>query len=281
MINLARFWWFFFTQVAKRKMEMLFVRGDGVILVRFFLLYLLRSFIDKRLLIKRYHHHREHNFFGTTRFCPRFSHSWSSLFHRIKISVRIYAIRFGPSPDWHVFQHLLESLRQCNLNNNNRHLLWTLNDSVSDDPFQTTQATPMIMMTPNLLTSLSKDPLLSTITTLPSPLKTSPISTLPTEILIHILKNLNREDLRSCVLVSRHWYECAVERLWYRYTLCFRHDTMTRAYLLCRQNKTFTHFRYIRQLNIHAYISDDIFSTFSRCENLENLKLSCCEHLTG
>ena len=139
----------------------------------------------------------------------------------------------------------------------------------------------MIMMTPKLLTSLSKDPLLSTITRLPSPHKTSPISTLPTEILIHILKNLNREDLRSCVLVSRHWYECAVERLWYRYTLCFRHDTMTRAYLLCRQNKTFTHFRYIRQLNIHPYISDDIFSTFSRCENLENLKLSCCKHLTG
>ena len=34
----------FFTQVAKRKMEMLFVRGDGVILVRFFLLYLFAYF---------------------------------------------------------------------------------------------------------------------------------------------------------------------------------------------------------------------------------------------
>ena len=131
-----------------------------------------------------------------------------------------------------------------------------------------------------LLSSLLKAHVLSTIT-MPSPHKTSPISTLPTEILIQILKNLNLEDLRSCVLVSHHWYECAVERLWYN--LYFRYydsDTINRGSSFCAQNQTFTHFRFIRQLKLHMYISDDIFSTFSRCENLEKLNLSRCVYLT-
>ena len=44
-------------------MEMLFVRGDGVILVRFVILFSLSLpfFIDMVVnLTKRYHHHREH-----------------------------------------------------------------------------------------------------------------------------------------------------------------------------------------------------------------------------
>ena len=50
--------------------------------------------------------------------------------------------------------------------------------------------------------------------------------------------------------------------------------------LLGRQNQAFPYFRFIRQLNVNIG-GDDLFSTFSRCENLEDLDLTGCEHLTG
>ena len=153
----------------------------------------------------------------------------------------------------------------------------------------------MTMMTLKLLTSLLKAPLLSTITrlNLSSSHKTSPISTLPTEILIHILKNLYHRDLGSCVLVSRCWCECAVELLWYNPYFPLRPlagyvRVTTRAVvinkmasILGRQNQTFPYFRFIRQLKLLAYIDDDLFSNFSRCENLENLALFPCDDITG
>ena len=146
----------------------------------------------------------------------------------------------------------------------------------------------MTMMTLKLLASLLKALLLyTTRLKLPSPHKTSPISTLPTEILIHILKNLHSpRDLRSCVLVSRSWCECAVELLWYNPDFPLPGSTnmiviKKMASILGRQNQTFPYFRFIRQLEIYAYIDDDLFSTFSRCENLENLILCHCDDITG
>ena len=53
------------------------------------------------------------------------------------------------------------------------------------------------------------------------------------------------------------------------------------ASLLGRQNQTFPYFRFIRKLNFCVYLSDDLFSTFSRYDYLENLNLFGCEHLTG
>ena len=145
----------------------------------------------------------------------------------------------------------------------------------------------MIMMTLKLLTSLLYGHLLSTIASLrlgPFSYKTSPISKLPTEILIYILKNLHSpRDLRSCVLVSRRWCECAVELLWYKpdfpYYSCGLHyynaiSVKNMASLLGRQNQTFPYFRFIRELSIHGYLDDDVFSSFSRCENLEGLNIS-------
>ena len=141
----------------------------------------------------------------------------------------------------------------------------------------------MIMIT---LTSLLHDLLFSTIARLPSPHKTSPISTLPTEILIHILKDLHcRGDLRSCVLVSRRWCECAVELLWYNPLFPLNasaFDIKKLASVLGRQHQTFIYSRFIRGLDMMlANVGDDLFSGFSRCENLENLNLSRCKHLTG
>ena len=112
-----------------------------------------------------------------------------------------------------------------------------------------------------------------------------PISTLPAEILIQILKHLHSpRDLYSCVRVSRRWCECAVELLWHKPSFP-KYGTINKmASLLRRQNQTFTYFRFIRRLNflnLGGDIRDDLFSIFSRCERLERLTLIGCKLFTG
>ena len=118
-----------------------------------------------------------------------------------------------------------------------------------------------------------------------SPKRLPPISTLPAEILIQILKHLHSpRDLYSCVRVSRRWCECAVELLWHKPSFP-KYGTINKmATLLRKQSQTFTYSRFIRRLNflnLGGDILDDIFSVFSRCQRLERLTLIGCKHLTG
>lgn len=114
--------------------------------------------------------------------------------------------------------------------------------------------------------------------------KGSPMSHLPAEVLIHILKHLHStRDLFSALRVSRTWCECSVELLWHK-PVFPKYDTLQKmSRRLAVPNQTFTYSRFIRRLNLltlSGYIKDDIFSTFAPCDRLERLTLVNCEHIT-
>lgn len=115
--------------------------------------------------------------------------------------------------------------------------------------------------------------------------KRSPISHLPPEVLIHILKLLySPRDITSALRVSRTWCECSVELLWHKPAFP-RYETVQKmARLLAKPRHTFTYPSFIRRLNfltLGAHLTDDVFSAFARCDRLERLTLVGCEHISG
>jgi len=116
------------------------------------------------------------------------------------------------------------------------------------------------------------------------PLQHSPISTVPAEVLITILKQLHSpKDLFHCLQVSRAWCECSVELLWHKPSFPKYGTVHKMAALLRRTDLTFTYGRFIRRLNFlnqGADLKDDLFAAFSKCDRLERLTLINCKHIT-
>lgn len=117
------------------------------------------------------------------------------------------------------------------------------------------------------------------------PLKSSPISRLPAEILIHILKHLHSiRDLHSSLKVSRTWCECSVELLWHKPAFV-RFETLEKlTRLLVATDQTFAYATFIRRLNfisLSKNITDDTFSILAKCARLERLTLVNCDSITG
>ncbi|KAK7060476.1 SCF ubiquitin ligase complex subunit [Paramarasmius palmivorus] len=112
----------------------------------------------------------------------------------------------------------------------------------------------------------------------------SAMSTLPPEILIHILKHLQSpRDLYSSLQVSRTWCECSVELLWHKPTLNKAEPLLKLTRLLASPRQTFTYASFIRRLNflsIGQELKDDIFNVLSKCDRLERLTLVGCSDLT-
>jgi len=112
----------------------------------------------------------------------------------------------------------------------------------------------------------------------------SPISTIPPEILIQILKHLHSpREVFTAMRVSRTFCECAVELLWHKPSFP-KYDTVHKmAKLIRSDNQTFTYSHFIRRLNFLNHgsdLTDDLFSVFARCDRLERLTLIGCKHLT-
>lgn len=113
----------------------------------------------------------------------------------------------------------------------------------------------------------------------------SPISKLPQELLIHILKHLHsNRDIVNSLRVSRTWCECSVELLWHKPAFP-RYETVHKmARLLARPSHTFTYSRFIRRLNFQGLagaLQDDIFSVFACCVRLERLTMVNCDHISA
>ncbi|KAG6895417.1 hypothetical protein C0992_001379 [Termitomyces sp. T32_za158] len=113
----------------------------------------------------------------------------------------------------------------------------------------------------------------------------SPITQLPAEILIHILKHLHStRDVLSAVRVSRKWCECSVELLWHK-PVFSKHETLRKmSRRLATPDQMFTYSGFIRRLNLStlsSYVKDDILTTFASCDRLERLTLINCENITG
>lgn len=112
----------------------------------------------------------------------------------------------------------------------------------------------------------------------------SPMTQLPAEILIHILKHLHStRDLLNAVRVSRRWCECSVELLWHK-PVFPKHETLKKmSRRLVTPNQTFTYARFIRRLNLStlsSHVKDDILTTFASCDRLERLTLINCDSIT-
>jgi len=117
------------------------------------------------------------------------------------------------------------------------------------------------------------------------PTNRSPISTVPPEILIQILKHIHSpRDLCAILRVSRTFCECAVELLWHKPSFP-KYDTIHKmASLLRTERQTFTYSRFIRRLNFLNHgsdLSDDLFRDFVRCNRLERLTLIGCKDLSA
>jgi F-box and leucine-rich repeat protein GRR1 len=113
----------------------------------------------------------------------------------------------------------------------------------------------------------------------------SPISTIPQEILIQIFKHLHSsKDIYSALRVSRMWCQCAVELLWHKPSFPKYNTISKMAKLLRKSDSTFTYARFIRRLNFLNHgndFEDAAFSVFGRCDRLERLTLIGCKNLSG
>ncbi|KAH6914821.1 SCF E3 ubiquitin ligase complex F-box protein grrA [Coprinopsis sp. MPI-PUGE-AT-0042] len=112
----------------------------------------------------------------------------------------------------------------------------------------------------------------------------SPISNLPPELLIAILKYIHSpRELLNALKVSRTWCECAVELLWHKPAFSKSSTLDKMARMLKRPKQLFPYARFIRRLNFLAlgvHLLDDTLVVFSRCSRLERLTLTGCKAVT-
>ncbi|KAF9164912.1 SCF ubiquitin ligase complex subunit [Mortierella sp. AD010] len=108
----------------------------------------------------------------------------------------------------------------------------------------------------------------------------------PSELILHIFKFLaTPQDLRSAILVCKHWCSCGMDLLWSRPSLpslplakrmC---DTMS----LDRSKTLFPYPNYVRRLNfsfLAPELTDDILVRFDSCKRLERLLLPGSSKIT-
>ncbi|KAF8450517.1 hypothetical protein L210DRAFT_3639612 [Boletus edulis BED1] len=112
----------------------------------------------------------------------------------------------------------------------------------------------------------------------------SPMSHLPPEVLIHILKHLHSQrDLYHALLVSRSWCECSVELLWHRPSFTRLSTLVKMMRVLTRADQTFTYARFIRRFNflfLGADLTDALFCRLAQCDRLERLTLVNCHAIS-
>jgi F-box and leucine-rich repeat protein GRR1 len=112
----------------------------------------------------------------------------------------------------------------------------------------------------------------------------SPMSQLPPEVLIHILKHLHTpRDLYHSLLVSRSWCECSVELLWHRPSFTRLSTLVKMMRVLSRGDQTFIYSRFIRRLNflfLGADLTDALFCRLAQCDHLERLTLVNCSSIS-
>ncbi|KAF9268162.1 RNI-like protein [Marasmius fiardii PR-910] len=111
------------------------------------------------------------------------------------------------------------------------------------------------------------------------------MSSLPPEILIHILKHLQApRDVHHTLQVSRTWCECSVELLWHKPTFTKLEPLIKLTRLLASPRQTFTYSNFIRRLNFLSIGSDlknDVFTVLAKCDRLERLTLVGCNALSS
>ena len=112
----------------------------------------------------------------------------------------------------------------------------------------------------------------------------SPISMVPPEVIIQILKHIHStRDLSAVMRVSRTFCQCAVELLWHKPSFAKYNTIHKMSTLLRTTQQTFTYSRFIRRLNFLNHgldLTDELFRDFIHCDRLERLTLIGCKNLS-
>lgn len=113
-----------------------------------------------------------------------------------------------------------------------------------------------------------------------------PASSLPHEILLHILRLLPSSSLSPALLVCKAWCQCGVELLWHKPSFSNTNTLVKMLRILEMKNfqTTFNYSLFIKRLNfstLSVELSDRLLNRLLPCIKLERLTLAGCNLLNS
>lgn len=111
-----------------------------------------------------------------------------------------------------------------------------------------------------------------------------PASSLPHEILLHILRLLPSASLAPALQVCKAWCQCGVELLWHKPSFSSLAPLYKMLQVLSLPDKTFPYPDYIRRLNFQPLageLTDQVVAKLLPCTNLDRLTLTNCKKLSS
>lgn len=111
-----------------------------------------------------------------------------------------------------------------------------------------------------------------------------PASSLPHEILLHILRLLPAASLSPAILVCKSWCQCGVELLWHKPSFPTLASLMLFLSVITSPEPTFPYHLFVRRLNftsLQTDMNDGILRMLRCCSRLERLTLAGCVQLTS
>lgn len=150
-------------------------------------------------------------------------------------------------------------------------------------------ATPRASISSKPWPYMSRDQMSPTISNVSNPLAAGttrliPASSLPHEILLHILRLLPAPSLAPALLVCKAWCQCGVELLWHKPSFTTLEPLSRMLQVIHSPEQTFPYPTFVRRLNfssLHEGMTDAILLKLSPCVRLERLTLAGSKQLTS
>ncbi|GAA6024419.1 hypothetical protein JCM10207_003409 [Rhodosporidiobolus poonsookiae] len=111
-----------------------------------------------------------------------------------------------------------------------------------------------------------------------------PASSLPHEILLHILRLLPSSSLAPALRVCKAWCQCGVELLWHKPMFRSLPSFYRMLQVLSLPDPTFPYHDFVRRLNfnnLHSEMSDKMLAKLLPCTKIERLTLTGCKGLSS
>ena len=111
-----------------------------------------------------------------------------------------------------------------------------------------------------------------------------PASSLPHEILLHILRLLPPPSLAPALRVCKAWCQCGVELLWHKLSFTSVAALYKMLQVLSLPEQTFPYPDFVRRINFHplaSEMSDRVVAKLLPCTRLERITLTSCKSLSS
>lgn len=111
-----------------------------------------------------------------------------------------------------------------------------------------------------------------------------PASSLPHEILLHILRLLPPPSLAPALRVCKAWCQCGVELLWHKLSFTSVAALYKMLQVLSLPEQTFPYPDFVRRINFHplaSEMSDRVVAKLLPCTRLERITLTSCKALSS